>query len=129
MRFLAGCHANLGRITREYSSEYRHVHWAQVVRERTDRGLSVRAYCAESGIHENTYFYWQRKLREAACLEMQAVAAEEKSIVPNGWALCVKGETAQTQGLTVEAGGCRITVNADTDPELLAKVCRTLKAL
>lgn len=118
-----------GMDTRDIASEYRLAHWAQVMRERTEKGLSVRAYCQENGIHENTYFYWQRKLREAACSEMQSAIAEEKSVLPNGWALCVKGEAPQTQGLTVEVGGCRITVSADTDPELLAKVCRTLKSL
>ena len=116
--------------TRDIASEYRLAHWAQVTRERAERGLSVRAYCGETGIHENTYFYWQRKLREAACLGIQSAVSEEKAIIPNGWALCVKDEPAQqSPGLTVEAGGCRITVNPDTDPELLAKVCRALKAL
>ena len=114
--------------TRDIASEYRLAHWAQVTRERAERGLSVRAYCGETGIHENTYFYWQRKLREAACLEMQ-VAAEEKANIPNGWALCVKGDPTQAPGLTIEVGGCRIAVSEDTDTELLAKVCRTLKAL
>lgn len=116
--------------TRNVAIEYRLAHWAQVTRERADRGLSVRAYCAETGIHENTYFYWQRKLREAACSEIQSAVSEEKAAVPNGWALCVKEEPVQqSAGLTVEVGGCRITVSADTDPELLAKVCRTLKEL
>ncbi len=113
--------------TRDIASEYRLAHWAQATRERADRGLSVRAYCAETGIHENTYFYWQRKLREAACSEIQVTG--EKSIMPNGWALCVKGEPSQAQELTVEVNGYRIAVNKDTDPELLTKVCRTLKAL
>ena len=115
--------------TRDIASEYRLAHWAQVTRERADKGLSVRAYCQENGIHENTYFYWQRKLREAACSGIQVAAAEKKSLFPNGWALCVKGESPQAQGLTVEVGGCRLTVSEDTDPELLAKVCRTLKSL
>jgi len=115
--------------TREIASEYRLAHWAQALRDRTDRGLSIRAYCEEIGIHENTFFYWQRKLREAACSGIQTAAAEEKHLVPNGWTLCVKGEQAQTQDLTVEVGGCRIMVRADTDPELLTKVCRALKSL
>ncbi len=116
--------------TRDMAAEYRQTHWAQVMRERSERGLSVRAYCEEAGIHENTFFYWQRKLREAACSGMQEAEAEVKSMVPKGWAsLCVSEGPAQTQGLTVEVGGCRITVCADTDPELLVRVCRALKAL
>ena len=116
--------------TREITVEYRLAHWAEVMRGRADRGVSVRAYCEEIGIHENTYFYWQRKLREAACSGLQPAAAEKKSLVPNGWASrCVREEREQKQGLTVEVGGCRITVGTETDPELLAKVCRALKTL
>ena len=115
--------------TREIASEYRLAHWAQAMRDRTDRGLLIRAYCEETGIHENTYFYWQRKLREAACSEIQPAATEGKHLVPNGWALCVNGEPALGQGRTIEVGGCRITVGTETNPALLTKVCRALKEL
>ena len=115
--------------TRDIASEYRLTQWAQITRERADRGLSVKAYCKEIGIHENTYFYWQRKLREAACSEIQPTGTEGKHLVPNGWALCVKGEPTLVQGLTIEVGGCRITVGTETDPALLTKVCRALKEL
>ena len=37
--------------TREIASEYRLAHWAQAMQDRTDRGLSIRAYCEEAGIH------------------------------------------------------------------------------
>lgn len=115
--------------TREIATEYRLSHWAGIMQDRTNRGLSIHAYCKEARIHENTYFYWQRKLREAACSGIKT-ATEEKSLVPNGWAsLCVREEREPKQSLTVEVGGCRITVCAETDPELLAKVCRALKAL
>ena len=76
--------------TRDIAAEYRLAHWAEVMRERADRKLSIRLYCEEAGIHENTNFYWQRKLREAACSGIQtADIPEGKSIVPKGWAaLC-----------------------------------------
>ena len=117
--------------TRDIAADYRLAHWAQIMRERADSKLNIRAYCEETGIHENTYFYWQKKLREAACAGMQTTSLPDgKSLVPKGWtALSVKEETYQTQGLTVEVNGCRISVLADTDPLLLAKVCRALKAL
>lgn len=116
--------------TRDIAAEYRLAHWAQVMRDRTDKGLTIHAYCEETGIHENTYFYWQRKLREAACTGIPEATAEVKAIVPKGWATVGVGECPEkTQGLTVEIGGCRIKVSADTNPELLVQVCRTLKTL
>ena len=117
--------------TRNMAAEYRLAHWAEVMRERAERRLSIRLYCEQAGIRENTYFYWQRKLRETACTGMQTAGiADGKSLVPKGWmALSVREEPFQAQGLTVEVGGCRIKVLADTDPMLLTKVCRALKAL
>jgi hypothetical protein len=60
--------------TRQIAAEYRLAYWAGIVRERTERGLSIRAFCAEKGFHENCYFYWQRKLREAACEKLSEVS-------------------------------------------------------
>lgn len=57
--------------TRKIASEYRLSRWSQVMREREDSGLSDKAFCKEVGFHENVYYYWQRKLREAACEQMQ----------------------------------------------------------
>ena len=53
--------------TREIAKEYRLSHWAQVMQERVTSGMSVKEYCKHIGICGNTYFYWQRRLREAAC--------------------------------------------------------------
>ena len=116
--------------TRNVAAEYRLAHWGQVLQERADRSISIRLYCEEAGIHENTYFYWQRKLREAACTGIQPTGLSDgKSLVPRGWtALSVK-EPNQAHELTVEVVGCHISVQADTDLELLTKVCRALRTI
>jgi transposase-like protein len=51
--------------TRKLTKEYRLAFWTQLARERAESGRNVRAFCEERGLHENTYYYWQRKLREA----------------------------------------------------------------
>lgn len=116
---------NRSMNTKSITAECRLAHWTQVMHDRADKGLTIRAYCQSVGIHENTYFYWQHKLREAA-----STTKEKTSPVPKGWAtLSVSEKSAQPESLTIEVGGCRITVCAETNPELLAKVCRALKAL
>jgi len=99
--------------TREIAKEYRLSHWAQVMNERAQSGLSIKAFCKQVGICGNTYFYWQRRLRETACQELlpdskvntkvppvqvrpvqAAVLRPEKdlipkqAVIPNGWAVC-----------------------------------------
>lgn len=118
--------------TREIASEFRLSHWAQIMRDRSASGMSIRGYCKSTGICENVYYYWQRKLREAACGELvMAQGEQEKALIPTGWAVCKAAETAAPQrpSLTIEIGGCRITVEADADLELLARTCRMLKSL
>lgn len=57
--------------TREIAAEYRLGHWAQVLQERMQSGMSVKAYCKQMGICENTYFYWQRIVHVAAATGLE----------------------------------------------------------
>jgi len=121
--------------TREVAKEYRLSHWAQVMRERITSGMNIRAYCKHIGICENTYFYWQRRVRAAACETLAVTAQTEpvdspKALIPNGWTVCETVEAkAETKPITVEINGCHVHIEADTDLELLSKVCRTLRSL
>ena len=117
--------------TRDVAAEYRMAQWTQTIQARVQSGQSIKEFCASAGISRNAYFYWQRKLREAACIGHMTVQNRDNGLVPNGWAqLAETAPAAVTTGtLTVEVNGCHITTNAETDLELLAKVCRALRAL
>ncbi len=45
---------------RETSNEY----WAQLIAEREACGESVRAFCSRHSVKENSFYRWQRRLRE-----------------------------------------------------------------
>jgi len=117
--------------SKEVTYRYRLGQWSELAKERTELGMSIRAYCAMKGFAENTYFYWQRRLRAAACSELaEQTAYAETGLVPNGWTQLrvAEAEPAKTT-LRIEISGCHLEVTSETDPVLLAKVCRTLKAL
>lgn len=115
--------------TKKVTSEYRLSHWAQIVKIRQDSGKTVKDYCEESGISRNAYFYWQKKLREAACTELTKIE-KTQGIVPKGWIeLSSKQEQHPSYMLDIEINGCHIAVNDRTDTDLLAKICRTLRSL
>ena len=118
--------------TNEIAKEYRLSHWAQVLQQRTDNGMSIREYCIDIGISENTFYYWQRRVRQAACeLLLPTVQMEiAKPSVPAGWALAEpEKEQIGDSTVIIEIGSYQVRVAADTDMELLTKVCRMLVSI
>lgn len=115
--------------TQKVTTEYRLSKWAQIIQARIDSGQRVEEFCKTAGITKNAYFYWQRKLREAACTEL-VKTEEPKNIVPSGW-MQLNSNQAQrrNESLGVEINGCCIIVNNGTDTELLKKVCLALRSL
>ena len=122
---------------RGVTKEYRLFHWAKVIQERQESGQNIKSYCASAGLHPNTYYYWQRKVREASYQELASkpqsktnVASRNGLPVPSGWALCEAEKVSKdSKTLTIEIGGCRVLADADVDTELLLKVCRVLVSL
>lgn len=114
---------------REQTREIRLRQWAEVLQAKQNSGQTVRAFCEENGINEKRYFYWQRKLRDAACREL-SVNESKPSALPSGWMIC---ETADAKiaatTLTIDIGGCQIQVDDSVDTELLKRVCAALKSL
>jgi putative transposase len=103
------------------------------MRERNESGKSIKEYCASIGIHQNVYYYWQRKLREAASRDlMPATVSKEEVTAPKGWAVCElagNGAEDDKKAVSIEIGKSRITVSTDTDMELLRKVCQALTSI
>ena len=68
------------------------------------------------GISINAYFYWQRKLRKAACVELikpeePVNHLSEVSHIPQGWMQLTQSQEMKST-LDIEVGGCHVTVNA-----------------
>jgi len=122
--------------TRYIAAELRLSHWAEIMRERKESGLSIKAFCESRGFHTNVYFYWQRKLRAVACKELlqphQAADSQVPAVQPSGWALCEEAPAELEQAddaVIIEIGKCRLRVDADTSPALLERTCRVLMSL
>ena len=97
-------------------NEYRKQQWTQIIRECQSSGLSNKEYCQQQGISEKSYYYWLRKLRNAAAgslpqiVEMEAPAAIEDRVY-------------------IRFRGAELTLPAGTDVEAIAAVLRSLQQL
>jgi putative transposase len=106
--------------TQKVTAEYRLLHWMKVIQERQNSGQNIKEFCESTGISRHAYYYWQRKLRQAACAELSKL---EKPVnyVPEGWIQIAQSQKIKST-LDIEVGGCRVTVDESTDPELLTQL-------
>ena len=112
--------------TRQIATELRLSHWAGIMRRRIDSGLSIKTFCETSDIRPNVYFYWQRKLRESAYLEMMFNTPS----APDDCTIRDASSAAPIEkALSIEINGCRVLASENTDTELLSKVCKVLVSL
>ena len=121
--------------TRDMAAEYRMVHWAQIMQERQESKQNVKNYCEQNGIRENTYYYWQKKLREAALQEIGTLPVEQSSLKTQGFAevnICESENTtkralpASSREIEVYGCGVRISASEEYPAEKLALLIREL---
>ena len=97
---------------REVQQEYRLQVWSGMIRQQKASGLSVKSWCMENGVSENTYYYRLRKIRQIACTtleQMQEVTLAEVPLAPK--------QNFHTQvRITMKAGTVEIS---DAEPEKL----------
>lgn len=95
---------------RETGREY----WAQLIAEREACGESVRAFCGRHGVKENSFYRWQRRLREDTSVRFAEVNTRRtpvglsepalELIFANGERLRIaRGVEAATLRLTLDA--------------------------
>ena len=120
--------------TRKITTEYRMAHWAGILQERQESGQSVKEYCTNAGMHVNVFYYWQRKLREAAYNKMTEMGAQTTSLTPQGF-MEVKltqlspspthPEISRSQAV-VETCGVRVTIGSDYPLEKMTALLRVI---
>jgi len=82
--------------TRQIASEYRLAQWGQMLQERIANGESINEFCKNRGVSRNTYFYWQRKLRETTAKQIASeTAGASQKLIPSGWAQVSAAEETQ----------------------------------
>ena len=123
--------------TREIAAEYRLAHWAKIMHQKSQSGLTTKAYCAREGFHPNQYYYWQRKLREAAYEDLQGQYSKTNAI-PAGFAeLKIASKYEQlpiqenpSQGeIRIELAGMRIAADSTYPAEKIATLLGLFKQL
>jgi len=123
--------------TRDIAIEYRLAHWAGIMREREESGLSIKAYCERSGFHENSYFYWQKKLRETACEALAKPDIKTSNLAPVFAELKLPSQqhtspsaaSISQNHICVETARVRITAGCEYPVDKLAELLRVVNQI
>ena len=99
-------------------TEFRLQHWANIAKECKESGMTVTAYCASRGISDKTYYYWLRRVREAAADSIPPQLIELKL-----------SNAGKTDVLNVRYQEAELMVTKETSPELLLSTLRVLKQI
>lgn len=88
------------------TQQIRQSEWMEIIRSRSESGLSIKDFCRRHEISESAYYYWLRRIRAAALMNHQSsfveISAPAESIP----------ETAGSEEVVIELGGAKIRVNS-----------------
>jgi len=112
-------------------------HWAKIITDQKESGLTVRAYCEEAGFHENSYYYWQKKLRTAVIDELTTATDEQtQELAPVMAKLnLTKSNSSELTGtgdndcVSIEMFGIRLLASRDYPIAKLSELLRVVSRL
>jgi hypothetical protein len=116
--------------TREVASQYRLTKWTELVSQCRSSGQTVAEWCAENHISEASYYYWLKKIRNAACEALPSLN-ENNPIVPlNNFDR--KAETRSSNqeslsGIVMRVGTVTLEIHNSASSVLIENTLRALQ--
>ena len=105
--------------TKLATSRMRTGQWADIIKDCKESVLKVDDYCAQHGLSRNTYFYWLRKVKEAALTQSGFVEVRQQVEV----SACYLSPK-----LTASVNEVVLGIDENTPMDLLANVIKVLKS-
>ena len=123
--------------TRMVTTGFRMAQWTQVIQDRKVSGENIKEYCQNRGLSRDAYFYWQKKIKEAACDQFMMMETEPKQagLITTGFAevqvkenqgCFPKKEHVSCGQLSIEVTGIKITADDVYPADQLAYLLREL---
>lgn len=95
-------------------------YWQEVVDRQADSGLSIRAFCREEGISEQTFYSWRRKLGDGGVAGRGDDSSNGDEFVPLTWI----GNPEPVE--VVHPLGYRVRISGDVDVVALNRILDVL---
>lgn len=96
--------------------------WSSIIQDCKASGLKVDDYCSEHNISRNSYYYWLRKIKEAAIEQSGNIFAE----LPQNYQAPFTVET-EAAPVSICIGDAVIHVNEGTSEQLLHSIIGAIR--
>ena len=100
--------------------------WRQLIHERQQSGQSVRAWCLQNGIRENSYYNWLRIIQEEALCETENKSGALISVEPEKLAVETVSSQSSSGGIVIRTHGVEAEFPSGTDIGMLAAFVKAL---
>lgn len=100
--------------------------WAAIIKDCKASGQKVDIYCEQHGLSRDAYYYWTRKVKEAAL--KQAGFVEFPAPVPEQEPVTTidKGTSAFEAQMIIKINGIEFCLNDNSQSELISRVLKTI---
>lgn len=118
--------------TREITHQYRLSQWTEIIRECRSSGQTVKNWCEEHNVSDKSYYYWLKKVREAACKSLPQTGGDSQIMVPVN---TVPQSSANTQiaanelsyDIRIHFGSCTIDISNTASSSTIENTLKVLK--
>ena len=121
----------------QITHEMRLKNWTHVVEECNNRqqGVTVKQWLHDNDINEKVYYYWLRRVRQAAYDQMKAEQTGELTFVPNNKVSYAEitltgnasSRTLNAPAAVISAGNISIDISEQASEEFLIRLMRAMK--
>ena len=102
------------------------IEWRQLIYERQQSCQSVKAWCRQNGIRENSYYYWLRIIREEALRETENRSCALVRVEPEKLAVETVSPQSSPERIVVRTHGVEAEFPPGTDIGMLAAFVKAL---
>ncbi len=107
--------------TQLVAKEVKFAQWNALVQECMSSGMKVKDWCLQNNVSKDAYYYWLRKVREAACDSLETrFARVPDQCMPSSF------HSLFTAELTISVGSITINVNSSTPQHLIESTIRAV---
>lgn len=110
--------------TRFATNQIRLSEWTRIIKDRCQSGLKVDEYYEQHQLSRHAYYYWLRKVKEAALIHNSFI---ELPALPEKTVPATISENHFTYQMTVTVGNTVLGVSESTPIELLSRVLKVVR--